>query len=595
MLKRKTVLIMITVSLLLAGCGSSVPYGTAAESTPWGAAETSASSSEGSTPTPSPTPTAAPTPSKTPSPTPSPTPEVIHAPEPDNAQLSLMTAWLNALFQEQTYRNGSADYTVRAVSGTSLTTANLVTMVKEYCNYSEKTGDKRITDCQEDGFTGKSVSKKDAPVILSELFGEAPEKTDALLGEFPIVDNSYFVDLDGFREEALPFFFEITSHSIREDKELTVSGQMYCTDYKLFADHTSHDITSFDAVFSLGAAKAPMPYRFEKLTLEQPLSDVLPELISGQGTYFTTQELKFRTVPSYQGDFNGTVPADSPVNVLDFGSAGFYHIRYEGKDGYLPGSCLLPGEFAVGPQPSNTLTIMRDTGLFDWPGMGADEILLALPKGTQVFYYCDAENGTFFAECNGVKGFVPAAALNEYDAWQKAYYDYLTANYSGTAFGTTFALAYLDGDAIPELLVGYNGNGRYEKVSIYHYRQGTVAYLGSSGSYSTLYWVDHGNLFSNEDSTGATETTWYLLSIAGDHLEVQYAFELDYYWEVYYWQDSSGIRHESTETEILQMYDSVFSSRGTKRTPNIFMDEPGFYCSAQDLQLILTNPAAVTL
>ena len=591
-LNKNSLIILIAVSLLFAGCGSSVPSGTAAPGTSWQAADSSSaasSSSEEPTPTPSPAPTAAPKPTKTP--TPSPTPEVIHAPEPDNAQLNLMSAWLNALAEEQMYRTGSADYTVGGISKTQLGTASLVTMTKEYYNYSEKIHDTRIKDYQDDSLTGKVSSEKDTLVILDELFGADREQADALLQEFPVVDNCCFVNLDGFHEEAPAFFFEINEHSIKDDKVLTVSGRMYYTDYRLFADRTAHDITSFEAIFSLGDAKAPMPYRFEKVTLEQSLADVLPNLVSGQGTYFTTQELKFRTVPSYQGDYNGTVPADTPVNVLDFGSAGFYHISFEGKDGYLPGSCLLPGEFAAGPQPSNTVTIMCDTGLFDWPGMGADEILLALPKGTPVFYYCDAENGTFFAECNGIKGFVPAATLNEFEPWQEAYYNFLGSNFSSS---TTFILAYIDGDEIPELLVGYGNTLGTDTVNIYHYYQGTVSYLGSIGTYGELIYLGYGNMIKDFRRTGKTSGVYSFYSIVGDSLVTQLVLTVQGGTFIYQ-EDSNGSLRQLSWEEYETIMATVFPTNMVRVTPDTHSGDGARFCNQEGLQMILYNPALASV
>ena len=144
--------------------------------------------------------------------------------------------------------------------------------------------------------------------------------------------------------------------------------------------------------------------------------------------------------------------------------------------------------------------------------------------------------------------------------WQQAYYDTLIANHS--AFQTTFALIYVDEDDIPELIVGYNGTSHYEGVDVYTFYNGNVCYLGEIGTYTSFMYREKKNQIVPE-----YEGVLYVSRISNGQL-----------------QAVNGIDTESLIDEDM------------RRTPEMMFDEGSiFRTNSQDMDLLLTDPAAVTV
>ena len=183
-----------------------------------------------------------------------------------------------------------------------------------------------------------------------------------------------------------------------------------------------------------------------------------------------------------------------------------------------------------------------------------------------------------------------AAAENN---WQQAYYDYFLANYSGVDYPPTFGLFDIDGDAIPEAAVGFNGTGRFEQVSLFTYYDGEVCPLGEIGSFSTFYYSPGKNRIRNDMPAAAFHGYVVVQHIAAGELVTDYAFSLDTMNEEY----SMGMPDElspCTEQQLNDKMSTFFPEGSTRSTPNLLFDDNIYHCTKEDLALILNNPDAVT-
>lgn len=190
-------------------------------------------------------------------------------------------------------------------------------------------------------------------------------------------------------------------------------------------------------------------------------------------------------------------------------------------------------------------------------------LFLALAIGVEIQKNNNSKTGQNSVENN-----------SKVEAWQEAYYQYLVDNYSKTEYPTTFALVYLDGDHIPEIIVGYHGTGRFEKVSVFTFFDDKVCYLGDVGSYSCFVYLERRNFIKD---------TWVSWPFEEGEVRVLSIVEGEFIGKLY-----------ETASEKNKV-NSYFMGDDLRRTPILMDGDPAFHCKKDELNLIRTNPDEVTV
>lgn len=162
--------------------------------------------------------------------------------------------------------------------------------------------------------------------------------------------------------------------------------------------------------------------------------------------------------------------------------------------------------------------------------------------------------------------------------WQQAYYDFLQEFNTGDESAETFALLYIDGDDIPELVMGYNGTGMADQVQLFTYYQGEVRFLGDVGEYSTLEYVERANLI-HDRSQGRMKTTVYVRQIVDGTLEMITSIT---------WNSMDG-------EDPGEQYHTYFPDGQLKETSNIMTDSNVYRCTDRDIGYVLSQPEMVTI
>lgn len=187
-----------------------------------------------------------------------------------------------------------------------------------------------------------------------------------------------------------------------------------------------------------------------------------------------------------------------------------------------------------------------------------------------------------------------AAAIN----WQQVYYDYLMANYTAEEYPPTFGLCYIDGDDIPELAVGFNGTSRFEQVALFCIYNGKVTKLGDIGWFSSFSFISGQNLICNHVPVGAMSEHILVQKIDNGQLVTVYDMERGPGSNDSDMQYQMGESHEKyvscTEEEWMRKYSEFFPDGSLSYTPDVMMDDYSYRCSFDGLDIILTNPEAVT-
>lgn len=195
-----------------------------------------------------------------------------------------------------------------------------------------------------------------------------------------------------------------------------------------------------------------------------------------------------------------------------------------------------------------------------------------------------------------------AAAADETDSaaedgisvdWQQLYYDFLQ-KYSAEDMAPTFALLYIDEDDIPELVMNYNGTGRFEQVDLYTIYQNEVCSLGKVGNFSTLNYMEKENLIDNPSFGAMGYRKDLVQEIRDGRLNTIAVFEWDDMEETYRWGTSEDTMKETDPEEQDAVFQTCFPENEVKSTPYV-MDDEGYRCTTEELNRILTDPASVTI
>ena len=176
-------------------------------------------------------------------------------------------------------------------------------------------------------------------------------------------------------------------------------------------------------------------------------------------TYTTTDTLTLRPGPSLDSGELGKVPNGETVKVLDFGSNGFYHIRWNSQEGYILSSYMKPESGSKTQESKGDRTVNTSAALYGWPRPSTSDILMTIPSGAKVKYFGTSENGTSFVEYQGQKGFVITNVLSDssssgsQSSGKMTYYttDTLTLKQTAQASGAVILATLPPGTAVTVL------------------------------------------------------------------------------------------------------------------------------------------------
>lgn len=100
---------------------------------------------------------------------------------------------------------------------------------------------------------------------------------------------------------------------------------------------------------------------------------------------------------------------------------------------------------------------------------------------------------------------------NQNKQYLEAYAEFLYAYNVPKDRSFRFSLLYIDGDAIPELMIS-EGSGRMTQGVLYHYYQGQVQKLGSFGECGGVSYIPGANIFCDSTlSAGAYYSIYYTI------------------------------------------------------------------------------------
>lgn len=129
------------------------------------------------------------------------------------------------------------------------------------------------------------------------------------------------------------------------------------------------------------------------------------------GTWYivNTDYLSLRKGSNTQSELIRKLYPGDAVEVLDTRCNGFYYVDYNGTKGYLLPSYLEPGASALGDEAGGLKTTTDEITLRDIPSKSG-EAFAKIPKGTEVEFYCSAQDGFDLIAYQGKMGY----ALSEY-------------------------------------------------------------------------------------------------------------------------------------------------------------------------------------